>query len=547
MPALDHRHHLAGRPAPAELLVDLASLRRAYHEHRVDPSDPAQAVRFGTSGHRGSSLAGTFNEQHVLAIVQAIAERRAAAGIAGPLYLGRDTHALSEDAWRSALEVLAANEVEVVVESDGGPTPTPVISWRILQENGRRGRACADGIVISPSHNPPEDGGLKYNPPEGGPADSATTAAIEHRANELLRGGLADVRRMPLELARREGRIAEEDLRLAYVQDLGSVVDMPAIAAARLRLGADPLGGAAIGYWDLINEVWGTSIETVDRTIDPTFAFMRVDHDGRIRMDCSSPAAMAGLVELADRFDTAFANDPDADRHGIVVPGAGLLDPNLVLAGCIDWLLANRPRWSSDAGVGKTLVSSALIDRVVAAAGRELVEVPVGFKHFVPGLFDGDLCFGGEESAGASFLRLDGTTWTTDKDGIVVNLLAAEILARSGEDLGRRIASLQSRHGRSCYRRVDSPADEATRRRIGELSEARIGRGDLAGEAIEAVMTHAPGNGAAIGGIKVTTASGWFAARPSGTEPIVKVYAESLRDERHLEQLLEEAQEIVRG
>ncbi len=547
MPATAPTHPLAGQPAPPALLVDLDALQRTYFERRADPGNAAERVAFGTSGHRGTPFRGSFVEDHILAITQAIAERRREQGIDGPLFLGRDTHALSEHAERTAIEVLAANEVEVVVQRGGGPVPTPVISRRIIVENGERGRDGADGILITPSHNPPEDGGFKYNPPQGGPADSATTAWIERRANELLEGGLRDVRRMPFAQAEREGRIGEEELLLDYVRDLDAVVDLPAIADARLRLAADPLGGAAVGVWDLINEAWGTSIEVVNRTVDPAFAFMRVDHDGRIRMDCSSSAAMAGLVELAGRFDTAFANDPDADRHGIVVPGSGLLDPNLVLAACIEWLLANRPQWSPEAAVGKTIVSSDLVDRVAAAAERPLVEVPVGFKHFAPGLFDGDLCFGGEESAGASFLRMDGTTWTTDKDGIVVNLLAAEVLAKTGEDLGRRIAAIEGRHGRTFYRRIDFPADAAAKQRLAGLSAADLEGRDLAGEAIERVLTHAPGNGAAIGGIKATTRGGWFAARPSGTEAIVKIYAESHRDDAHLDAILEEASRLVRG
>lgn len=547
MPVTAPHHPLAGRPAPESLLVDLESLGRAYFERRADPGNPAERVAFGTSGHRGTPLRGTFGEDHILAITQAIVEHRRGQGIDGPLFLGRDTHALSEHAERTALEVLAANEVEVVVQTGDLPVPTPVISRRILVENGERGRDCADGVVITPSHNPPEDGGFKYNPPQGGPADSATTAWIERRANELLEGGLRGVKRMPLPQARREGRIADEDLILDYVRDLDAVVDLPAIASAGLRLAADPLGGAAAAVWDLVNEAWGTSIEVVDRTIDPTFRFMRVDHDGRIRMDCSSSAAMAGLVELAGRFDTSFANDPDADRHGIVVPGSGLLDPNLVLAACIEWLLANRPQWSREAAVGKTVVSSDLIDRVAAAAGRPLVEVPVGFKHFAPGLFDGDLCFGGEESAGASFLRMDGTTWTTDKDGIVVNLLAAEVLAKSGEDLGRRIAAIENLHGRTFYRRIDFPADAEAKRRLASLADAGLAGRDLAGDPIDLVLTHAPGNGAAIGGVKACTRGGWFAARPSGTEAIVKIYAESHRDGAHLDAILEEASRLVRG
>ncbi|MFM1890413.1 MAG: hypothetical protein RLZZ565_1170, partial [Planctomycetota bacterium] len=437
-----------------------------------------------------------------------------------------------------------ANGVEVVIQSGGQPVPTPVVSWRILVENeGVDG--AADGILITPSHNPPEDGGIKYNPPEGGPADSKTTSWIERRANEILEGGLADVKRIPIERARREGLLREENWRLDYVRELDAVLDMQAIAAANLRLAADPLGGAALGMWDLVNEVWGTSIETVHRELDPTFGFMRVDHDGRIRMDCSSPWAMAGLVELADRFDTAFANDPDADRHGIVVPGQGLLNPNRVLAAAIDYLIETRSEWSSEAGIGKTVVSSSLIDRVVERAGRELCEVPVGFKFLAPGLFDGDFCFGGEESAGASFLRFDGTTWTTDKDGLVVNLLAAEVLARTGEDLGMRANRVESALGRPCYRRLDTPADAAAKKTLASIDPTSIRLDELAGEPVDRVMTHAPGNDAPIGGLKIVSRSGWFAARPSGTEAIVKVYAESFLGEDHLDRILDEAQTIV--
>jgi len=542
---------LAGKPAPDSLLIDVDALRVAYAERIPDPSSPAERIAFGTSGHRGSPLKGSFNRRHVQAIAQAIADRRDLDGLDGPLFLGRDTHAVSPLAEETVLEVLAANGVDVVVQSGGEPTPTPVVSWRILVENDGP-TAAADGILITPSHNPPEDGGIKYNPPEGGPASGEVTSWIERRANEILEGGegdetgeLREVMRMPIAEVRRQGLVREEDMRRDYVRDLDAVVDMQAIAKANLKLAADPLGGAALGMWDLVNEIWGTSIETVNREIDPAFSFMRVDHDGKIRMDCSSSAAMAGLIELADRYDTAFANDPDADRHGIVVPGTGLMDPNLVLAATIDYLLETRGEWPEEAGIGKTVVSSSLIDRVAEQAGRELCEVPVGFKHLAPSLLDGDFCFGGEESAGASFLRFDGTTWTTDKDGIVVNLLAAECLARTGEDLGRRAAAIEARFGASRYRRISFPADAATRARVAALSADDLGVSELAGERIERILTTAPGNGAAIGGIKVATASGWFAARPSGTEDIVKIYAESLIGEEHLERLLEEAQAIV--
>jgi phosphoglucomutase len=536
---------LAGKPAPRDLLVDVARLEREYYARVPDPGDPAQQVAFGTSGHRGTSLAGSFNEAHVLATTQAICEHRASRGIDGPLFLGKDTHALSGPAERTALEVLAANGVDVVIQRGGGPTPTPVISRAILATNRDRTAHLADGIVVTPSHNPPQDGGFKYNPPHGGPADTDVTRRIQDRANELLRGGNAGVKRMPIERALRAATTRMDDLVLPYVNDLRHVVDMDAIRAADLALGVDPLGGAALPYWEPINRVYGLRIEVVNPALDPTFAFMTVDHDGAIRMDCSSPYAMARLVGLKDRYRVAFANDPDADRHGIVTPSAGLMNPNHFLAVAIRWLLGNRPRWPARAAVGKTLVSSALIDRVVQDLGRELLEVPVGFKWFVPGLFDGSCCFGGEESAGASFLRQDGAVWTTDKDGLIMDLLAAEITAHTGRDPGEHYRELTARYGAPCYARIDSPATPEQKARLGKLAPEAVAASTLAGDPITARLTAAPGNGAPIGGLKVTTAHGWFAARPSGTENVTKIYAESFRDTAHLDAILREARQIV--
>jgi phosphoglucomutase len=536
---------LAGKPAPASLLADVTALERAYFDRRPDPAEASQAVRFGTSGHRGSSLAASFNEAHIAAIAQAICDYRAKEGITGPLYMGKDTHALSGPAQDTALEVLAANGVDCVIQRDGGVTPTPVISRAILVHNRDRGARRADGIVVTPSHNPPEDGGFKYNPPNGGPADTDVTRWIEDRANALLAAGNAGVKRISLEAARRAPTTHAEDLALPYVNDLANVVDMAAIRAAGLKLAVDPLGGAAVHYWEPINRVYGLEIDVVNPAIDPRFAFMTVDHDGRIRMDCSSPYAMARLVGLKDRYRVAFANDPDADRHGIVTPTAGLMNPNHFLAVAIDYLLTHRPGWPAEAVVGKTLVSSALIDRVVASRGRKLNEVPVGFKWFAPGLADGSLCFGGEESAGASFLRRDGTVWTTDKDGPAMNLLAAEIAARTGQDPGERYRDLAARFGAPHYTRIDAPADAAARARLGRLAPEAVAAATLAGDPIVARLTRAPGNDAAIGGLKVVAASGWFAARPSGTEDIYKIYAESFRDEAHLAAIVAEAQQIV--
>jgi phosphoglucomutase len=536
---------LAGKPAPKDLLVDLKRLEASYFARTPDMSDPAQQVAFGTSGHRGSSLRGSFNEAHILAIAQAICECRRAAGTDGPLYMGKDTHALSGPALATALEVLAANGVETVIQRDDGVTPTPVVSRAILVHNrGRRDR-LADGIVVTPSHNPPEDGGFKYNPPDGGPADTQVTKAIEARANALLRDGNREVKRVPLEAALRAPTTHAVDLIQPYVDDLASVVDMEAIRAAGLSLAVDPLGGAGVPFWEPINATYGLDITVVNPAIDPTFAFMTVDHDGRIRMDCSSPYAMAGLVGLKDRYRVAFANDPDADRHGIVTPSVGLMNPNHYLAVAIRYLLTHRERWPASAAVGKTLVSSSMIDRVVAKLGRTLCETPVGFKWFAPGLFDGSFCFGGEESAGASFLRRDGRVWTTDKDGLIMNLLAAEIAAVTGRDPGEHYRDLAAEFGAPLYTRIDAAATPEQKAKLGKLSPESVTAATLAGEAIVAKLTRAPGNDAPIGGLKVVAANGWFAARPSGTENIYKIYAESFRDERHLQAIVSEAQQIV--
>jgi phosphoglucomutase len=536
---------LAGKPAPKNMLVDLDRLEAAYHDVRPDPANPAQRVQFGTSGHRGSSLNGSFNEAHVLAITQAICEHRRAQGIDGPLFMGRDTHALSAAAQRTALEVLAANGVTTMVARDDGVTPTPVVSRSILVHNRGRAGQRADGILITPSHNPPEDGGFKYNPPNGGPADTDVTGWVQDRANALLAAGNHEVKRLPLAAALAADTTHQHDFIGPYVADLAHVIDMPAIRAAGLRLGVDPLGGASLPYWQPIAEAYGLNLTVVNTSQDPRFAFMTVDHDGRIRMDCSSPYAMAGLIGLKDRFDLAFANDPDADRHGIVTPSAGLMNPNHYLAVAIDYLLTHRPLWPAKAVIGKTLVSSALIDRVVARRGRVLSEVPVGFKWFAPGLFDGTCCFGGEESAGASFLRLDGSVWTTDKDGPLLNLLAAEITARTGRDPGQHYQALTADLGASFYTRIDTPATPAQKAQLQKLAPEAVRSTTLAGEPITARLTRAPGNDAPIGGLKVTAENGWFVARPSGTEDIVKLYAESFRDEAHLQRILAEAQQIM--
>jgi phosphoglucomutase len=532
---------LAGKPAPKEILIDPAEIERRYYADQPDPDNPAQRVSFGTSGHRGSPLTGSFNEPHILAITQAICDYRGAHGIGGPLYLGRDTHAVSCAAQRTALEVLAANRVDTVIQRDEGTTPTPVISHAILVHNRKSGAPTADGIVVTPSHNPPEDGGFKYNPPNGGPADSDVTGWIQERANALLRGRNAAVRR----LVAKATPAREEDLARGYVEDLGNIVDLEAVRAAGLKLGVDPLGGASVHYWGSINALYKLDVTIVNATVDPTFSFMTVDHDGKIRMDCSSPYAMARLVGVKDQYQLAFGNDTDADRHGIVTPGAGLMNPNHYLAVAIEYLLGHRPEWGGAAAIGKTLVSSSMIDRVVAGLGRTLWEVPVGFKWFVPRLIEGSVCFGGEESAGASFLRRDGTVWTTDKDGIIMDLLAAEMLARTGKDPQELYGALTDRFGSPLYTRIDSAATLQQRARLARLSANAVSASTLVGEPIVAKLTNAPGNAAPFGGLKVIARNGWFAARPSGTEDIYKIYAESFKDERHLEALVVEAQHIV--
>jgi phosphoglucomutase len=536
---------LAGKPAPKEMLVDVARLERDYFDRRPDLEDPNQLVSFGTSGHRGSPSQGTFTESHILAITQAICDYRRSRGTDGPLYMGKDTHALSTPAQRTALEVLAANNVETIIQENNGVTPTPVISRAILVYNRNRKEHLADGIVITPSHNPPEDGGFKYNPPNGGPADTDVTHWVENRANELLRAGNVGVKRLPFHKAETAATTHQEDLMLPYVRDLKNVVDMEAIRGAKLRLGVDPLGGAARPYWEPINAIYGLDVTVVNPVIDPTFSFMTVDHDGKIRMDCSSPYAMARLVALKDQYQVAFANDPDSDRHGIVTPVAGLMNPNHYLAVAIRYLLTHRPQWRKEVAVGKTLVSSSMIDRVVKKLGRDLREVPVGFKWFVPGLVDGSYCFGGEESAGASFLRLDGTVWTTDKDGPIMDLLAAEITARTGKDPGEHYRDLTGEFGTPYYTRIDAPASPEQKSKLQRLSPDAVKESDLAGEPITAKLTRAPGNNAPIGGLKVVAKTGWFAARPSGTENIYKIYAESFKSEQHLTYIVAEAQKIV--
>ena len=536
---------LAGKPAPNSILVDLAQLEQAYYDRKPDTDDPSQLVIFGTSGHRGSSFNGSFTETHIAAITQAICDYRGAHGIDGPLYIGKDTHALSEPAQRTALEVLAANGIETIIQRDGGVTPTPVISWAILTYNRGRTAHLADGIVITPSHNPPEDGGFKYNPPNGGPADTEVTQWIQNRANALMKAGGAAVKRVPIATAIKATTTHEQDFVLPYVRDLRSVVDMEAIRGAGLTLGVDPLGGAAKPYWEPINSIYKLDVTVVNSAIDPTFSFMTVDHDGKIRMDPSSPYAMARLVGLKDRFRVAFANDPDSDRHGIVTRSTGLLNPNYYLAVAIRYLLTHRPHWPTHAAIGKTLVSSSLIDRVVEKLGRRVHEVPVGFKWFVSGLFDGTCCFGGEESAGASFLRHDGTVWTTDKDGPIMDLLAAEITARTGKDPGEHYQELVAEFGTSCYTRIDAPATPPQRARLQKLSPDDVKEQTLAGERITAKLTTAPGNNAPIGGLKIVTASGWFAARPSGTENIYKIYAESFSGTAHLDAIVSEAEQLV--
>ncbi|MCO5183612.1 MAG: phosphoglucomutase (alpha-D-glucose-1,6-bisphosphate-dependent) [Anaerolineae bacterium] len=538
-------HPLAGKPAPRELLTNIPRLVSAYYSNTPDPNDITQQVAFGTSGHRGTSLENSFNENHILAISQAICEYRQAQGYTGPLYLGMDTHALSEPALSTAIEVMAAYGVELFIQAGRGYTPTPVISHAILQHNRGRKTSLADGVVITPSHNPPDDGGFKYNPPSGGPAGAEITSVVQNRANAIIADGLKAVKRMPLARAMQLTTTHEYDYVTPYVADLENVVNMAAIADAGLRIGVDPLGGAGIAYWDPIAERYGLDMEVVNRAVDPTFSFMTVDKDGKIRMDCSSPYAMASLIGLKDRFDIAFGNDPDYDRHGIVTRSSGLLNPNHYLAVAISYLFQHRPNWSPVAAIGKTLVSSSMIDRVAGAIGRKLAEVPVGFKWFVDGLVDGSYGFGGEESAGASFLRFDGTVWTTDKDGIIMDLLAAEITAVTGKDPGEHYRDLEARFGSPVYKRSDAPANRKQKAVLSALSAEQVTASTLAGEPIVAKLTHAPANGAAIGGLKVVTENGWFAARPSGTEDIYKIYAESFKGEDHLAAIQREAQQIV--
>ena len=538
-------HELAGKPAPRSFLVNVPRLVSEYYTRRPDVSDPAQRVAFGTSGHRGSSLRTSFNEQHILATSQAIAEHRRSRGIDGPLFLGMDTHALSEPALVSALEVFAANGVLVRIQTGRRYTPTPAVSHAILSWNRGRRSGLADGVVVTPSHNPPDDGGFKYNPPDGGPAGTDITKAVETRANELLADGLREVERIPFERALRAATTSEHDFVRPYVEDLANVLDLERIAGAKLRIGVDPLGGASIDYWAPIAERYGIALEVVNPVVDPTFGFMTLDKDGKIRMDCSSPCAMAGLIGLKDRFDVAFGNDADSDRHGIVTPAAGLMNPNHYLSVAIDYLFRHRPGWRLDAAVGKTLVSSSMIDRVAKDLGRRLAEVPVGFKWFVDGLVDGSFGFGGEESAGASFLRRDGSVWTTDKDGILLDLLACEIRAVTGRDPGELYRDLEGRFGSPVYERIDAPATREQKAALGKLSPSNVTADTLAGEPILARLTRAPGNDAPIGGLKVVTENGWFAARPSGTEDVYKLYAESFLGREHLRRLQDEARAIV--
>lgn len=539
-------HPQAGQPAAADKLIDVAKLERDYFAKKPDLAYPYQLVSFGTSGHRGASVDGTFTESHILAITQAICEYRKANGIDGPVMTGKDTHALSAAAQRTAVEVLAGNGVATWIQRAGGDTPTPVVSRAILMHNRDRRSGLADGIIITPSHNPPSDGGFKYNPPNGGPADTDVTTWIQDRANELLKSNNRDVKRAAVKPSAGAGStIREIDFIRPYVDDLANVIDMGAIRSASVRIGVDPLGGASLAYWEPIRDTYGFDLSVVNPKLDPTFGFMTLDHDGKIRMDCSSPHAMASLVRLKDQFQIAFANDPDADRHGIVTPSAGLMNPNHYLAVAIQYLLTHRPKWPATAAVGKTLVSSSMIDRVVERLGRKLMEVPVGFKWFAPGLYDGSCCFGGEESAGASFLRTNGSVWTTDKDGLILCLLAAEITAATGKDPGQHYADLTAEFGAPRYTRIDAPATPQQKAAFKKLTPEAVTARELAGDPISAKLTRAPGNDAPIGGLKVATAHGWFAARPSGTENIYKIYAESFRDERHLNAIVDEAQRIV--
>lgn len=538
-------HELAGKPAPKSILINVPKLISSYYTLKPDVSETSQRVSFGTSGHRGSSLKSSFNEDHILAITQAICDYRKFKGIAGPLFMGMDTHALSMPALKSALEVFAANAITVMIQKGLGYTPTPVISHAILSYNRNKKKGIADGVVITPSHNPPHDGGFKYNPPDGGPADTETTKIIEDRANEILNKRLKDVKRIPFEKAIKADTTHEYDFISPYVEDLKNVIDTEAIAKGGIKIGVDPLGGSSIHFWEPIAKKYGLSIEVVNGTVDPTFSFMTVDKDGQIRMDCSSPYAMAGLIKLKDKFDIAFGNDTDTDRHGIVTKIAGLLNPNHYLSVAVWYLFQNRPGWRSDAAVGKTLVSSSMIDRVAAYLKRKLSEVPVGFKWFVDGLIDGSYGFGGEESAGASFLKKDGTVWTTDKDGIIMDLLAAEITAKTVKDPADLYKELEEKFGSPVYERIDAPATPEQKSVLKELSPEAVSAKELAGESITAKLTKAPGNNAPIGGLKVVTENGWFAARPSGTEDIYKIYAESFKGKEHLERIKEEAQAIV--
>lgn len=540
-------HPLAGRPAPANSLTALPSLMTAYFSRHPDAAVKTERIAFGTSGHRGTSLQGSFNEDHIAAISQAIAEYRTAQGITGPLFLGMDTHGLSQAAWETAVEVLAANEVKLRIDAQNGYTPTPAVSLAILEHNGGKleGEDLADGIVITPSHNPPSDGGFKYNPPNGGPADTGVTSWIETRANDLLEGGLAGVRRMVLNRALAAERTRKFDFRETYVAGLGEVIDFEVIRSAGLRIGVDPMGNAAVSYWPIIAERYGLELEVVNQEVDASFRFMRLDWDGKIRMDCSSPYAMAGLVALKDGYDIAFGNDTDVDRHGIVTRSSGLLNPNHFLAVAIEYLFTHRPEWGKRAAVGKTMVSSSMIDRVVERLGRRLVEVPVGFKWFAGGLFEGSLGFGGEESAGASFLRRNGRVWTTDKDGPVMGLLAAEMTAVTGKDPGVLYGELTEEFGSPVYERIDAAATSEEKAALARLSPEQVKASELAADKITAMQTSAPGNGAALGGLKVSSARGWFAARPSGTENVYKIYAESFVDAEHLRRIQEEAQQIV--
>jgi len=538
-------HELAGKPAPRSLLANIPRLMTAYYANKPDVSDPTQRVAFGTSGHRGSSIKSSFNEDHILAVSQAVSDYRKSKKIDGPLFVGMDTHALSEAAFVSSLEVFAANDVTVMFQKGLRYTPTPVISHAILTYNRARKKGLADGIVITPSHNPPEDGGFKYNPPEGGPADPETTWTIEEKANQIIAQGLKEVKRTRFEKAFKADSTHEYDYVLPYVEDIKNVIDMEVISKEGLKMGADPLGGAAVDFFGLIAEEYGLQLEVVNPVVDPTFAFMTVDHDGRIRMDCSSPYAMARLIQLKDNFDIAFGNDTDADRHGIVTKSVGLLNPNHYLSVAVNYLFQNRSGWKRDAAVGKTLVSTSMIERVAASLGRRLSEVPVGFKWFVGGLIDGSLGFGGEESAGASFLRRDGTVWTTDKDGILMNFLACEITAKLGKDPGELYKEIEEKFGKAFYERIDVPASTGQKTALKKLSPDSITAKDLAGEPIVSKLTRAPGNNADIGGLKVVTQGGWFAARPSGTEDICKIYAESFRGEKHLKRIQEEAMSIV--